>query len=250
MPDGNPAVSLRTLDGINAIDAEVWDACAGTENPFVCHAFFKALEDSQSAVAKAGWTPHHLIAESDEGVVLGCLPLYIKSHSYGEYVFDWSWAEAFQRAGGRYYPKLLAAVPFTPVNGPRFLIRPGASDGVIDMLISAMIQFADQSALSSLHVNFCTEAEWKRLGAAGLLLRIGKQYHWDNRDYGSFDDFLGDLASRKRKALRKERRSVAEAGVELHSLTGADIKEHHLDAFFELQHHAQRLAEHGVIVDQ
>ena len=233
MPDGNPPVTLRPLDSIDAIDAAAWDACAGTANPFVCHAFFKALEDSQSAVAKAGWTPHHLVAESDAGVVLGCLPLYIKSHSYGEYVFDWSWAEAFQRAGGRYYPKFLAAVPFTPVTGPRFLVRTGAPDDTIDVLIGGMIHLAEQSSLSSLHVNFCTEAEWKRLGDAGLLLRIGKQFHWDNRGYGSFDDFLADLSSRKRKALRKERRGVTEAGVELLSLTGADIKERHLDAFFE-----------------
>jgi predicted N-acyltransferase len=233
MPDGNPPVTVKAIDTINAVDPADWDACAGRDNPFVSHAFLKACEDSGSAVAQQGWGPQHLVATDESGKVTACAPLYLKGHSYGEYVFDWGWAEAYQRAGGQYYPKLLSAVPFTPATGPRLLVRPGCPDSMYDVLISAMVQLAERSNLSSVHITFPDQAQWQRCGEAGFLLRVGKQFHWENNGYETFDDFLNALSSRKRKGLRKERRAVAESGVVLLALTGSDIKEHHWDAFYD-----------------
>jgi predicted N-acyltransferase len=233
MPDSSQSLTLRVRDGIDAIAAADWDACAGSANPFLSHAFFKALEDSKSAVGETGWMPQHLVVEDEAGKVMGCAPLYVKTHSYGEYVFDWGWAEAFQRAGGRYYPKLLCGVPFTPVPGPRFLIRPGAPEEMPEILMGGMLQMCEKLNLSSLHINFCTEAEWKRCGEAGMLLRVGKQFHWENAGYATFDDFLKALASRKRKAVRKERQAVVDAGIVVSSLVGDAIQERHWDAFFD-----------------
>lgn len=232
MADSSPSLTLRVHEGIRKIKAADWDACAGTSNPFVSHAFFAALEDSKSAVLETGWGPQHLTVEDEAGRVLGCAPLYLKGHSYGEYVFDWGWAEALQRAGGHYYPKLLNAVPFTPVPGPRLLVRPGAPAEIPEVLIGGMMQLAEKLGVSSLHVNFCTGLEWARLRQAGLMQRVGKQFHWENPGYETFDDFLGALASRKRKVLRKERQAVSKTGIQLSSLVGADIKQHHWDAFF------------------
>ena len=232
MPDGREAVSVQVLGAIAEAPAAAWDACAGTDNPFVGHAFLSALEDSGSAVAEHGWQPRHLVVPDRDGGFLGVVPLYLKSHSYGEYVFDWGWADAYQRAGGAYYPKLQACVPFTPVTGPRLLVRPDADiDAITAALIAAMTDIARRYEISSLHVTFCTEDDWARLGAAGFLQRIGRQFHWENRGYGCFDDFLGGLASRKRKAIRKERRKVAESGIVLRTLCGEAIEPGHWDAF-------------------
>jgi uncharacterized protein len=232
--------TLKVVSSIHRVSAEAWDACAGvgtpTYNPFVRHAFFSALEDSDSVGADAGWQPQHVILEDKAGRVLACAPLYLKNHSYGEYVFDWGWAEAYQRAGGRYYPKLQCAVPFTPVTGPRLMVRSDI-DGATQVelrraLLAGMIELARRLKVSSLHVTFPTEAEADLMNEAGLLARIGEQYHWKNAGYASFEDFLGALSSRKRKAIRHERSVANGAGIVISTLTGAEIKPRHWDAFF------------------
>ena len=232
MPDGDDAITVLVAGPIGSIPAAAWDACAGTGAPFVSHAFLSALEDSGSVSAETGWLAQHLVVDDGRGGVLGCVPLYLKSHSYGEYVFDWNWADAYERGGGRYYPKLQSAVPFTPVTGPRLLVRPGAPEGVERALAGAMVELARRHGVSSLHVTFPTRDQWQHLGSAGFLLRTGHQYHWENHGYRTFDDFLSDLASRKRKAIRRERRDVAESGVTLRTLGGADMTEGLWDAFF------------------
>jgi hypothetical protein len=234
MPDGDSAFSLRLIQSISDIPAADWDRCAGTSHPFTRHAFLSALEESSSAVPDAGWVPRHLLLERPEGHVVACVPLYLKTHSFGEYVFDHGWADAYERAGGRYYPKLQSSVPFTPVTGRRLLIDPSEDAGLItDALIQGLEQVATKIGTSSLHITFPTEGEWRALGEAGWLQRYGQQYHWENRGYGSFDDFLADLASRKRKNIRKERQRVAEAGIELSVLSGEALTEDVWDHFFD-----------------
>jgi len=192
-----------------------------------------ALEASGSVGAEAGWQPQHLVVPDAQGGLRGAVPLYLKSHSYGEYVFDWGWAEAYERAGGRYYPKLQSSIPFTPVTGPRLMVRPDADAATIrSALIAGLLELARRYGVSSLHVTFPPHGEWEQLGAAGFLQRTGLQYHWENRGYGSFDDFLAALSSRKRKTIRKERRRVAESGLTLRALTGGDLAPRHWDAFY------------------
>lgn len=235
MPDGpDDALTLKAVASIAAIPANAWDACAGADNPFVRHAFLSALEDSRSACGEEGWLPRHLVLENSDGGVVACAPLYVKSHSYGEYVFDWSWANAYSQAGGRYYPKLQCAVPFTPVTGPRLLIHPDAANParLREVLVSGMVNLADRTGCSSVHITFPTEAEARAMEDMGLLRRMGVQYHWENKGYRTFDDFLETLSSRKRKDIRKERKRAQESGVRLMTLTGDDIKPHHWDAFF------------------
>jgi len=233
MPDGREPMRLRTVGRIDEIPAAAWDACAGDDNPFVGHAFLKALEDSRSVGPKTGWLPQHIVVEDGGGAILAVAPTYVKSHSQGEYVFDHGWAEAYERAGGRYYPKLQVAVPFTPVPGPRLLVRPGAtSDEARAALLHGMVEVAKRLGVSSLHVTFPHEADKEALEEAGLMLRLGCQYHWSNRGYRTFDDFLADLASRKRKAIRKERREALASGIAIRALSGDEIKPRHWDAFF------------------
>ena len=237
MPDDAPTIGLRIVDSLAAVDAAQWDACAlapgSAGNPFLSHEFLKALEDSKSVGRRTGWQPQYLLAESDDGALQGAAPLYMKTHSQGEYVFDHGWAQALERAGGRYYPKLQVAVPFTPVPGPRLFARPGPlADAVRDALIDMLSKVADDNNISSVHATFCTEEEWKRFGAHGWLLRLGQQYHWRNDGYRTFDDFLGALASRKRKAIRKEREAVKREGIAIHTLSGDEIRPEHWDAFF------------------
>ena len=233
MPDDSTALILKVHGDIGAVDATAWDRCAGTANPFVGHAFLSALEESGSVSTDSGWLPQHLVLETEAGQVLGCVPMYLKTHSYGEYVFDWGWAQAYEEAGGHYYPKLQVSIPFTPATGPRLLVDPDHDrDAVSDALISGLQQVADRHQVSSLHVTFPTEAEWDRFGRAGWLQRTGQQYHWENAGYRTFDEFLAALASRKRKAIRKERRQVAESGVELNVVTGDGLTESHWDMFF------------------
>ena len=235
MAESDPdSVVIKAIGRIADVPAEQWDACAGNENPFVSHAFLSALEDSGSASAKTGWGIYHLVVEEPGCGLLGAMPMYLKGHSQGEYIFDYGWADAYERAGGRYYPKLLVAVPFTPATGPRLLARPGPqADEVRDNLIAGAMEVARRLDVSTLHINFPTEAEWKRLGERGMLQRTGEQFHWYNNGYGDFDDFLNDLASRKRKAIKKERRGAVEAGVDIEILTGSDLREAHWDAFYE-----------------
>jgi predicted N-acyltransferase len=224
-------VTASVIDRIDAVPAAEWDACAGADNPFLRHAFLKALEDSGSVGRKTGWLPQHLVLNDETGVLQAAVPMYVKGHSQGEYIFDHGWADAYERAGGQYYPKLQVAVPFTPVPGQRLLVRDGDAD-VRAALIGALRSVAEQSKLSSLHVTFCTEAEAAAMGEAGFLHRIGVQYHFENPGYQSFDDFLGALASRKRKAIRKERAAIEEYGLTIQALSGADITPRHWDAFF------------------
>jgi uncharacterized protein len=232
MADGAGTATVRVVSRIAEIPAAEWDACAGADNPFLSHSFLDALEESGSATAKTGWLPQHLALEDSAGRLLGAAPLYLKSHSYGEYVFDHSWAAAYERAGGQYYPKLQCAVPFTPVTGHRLLLRPDATPNAADTLIAAMLELAKRHKVSSVHVTFPTRADWERFAAAGFLQRTGQQFHWENNGYASFDDFLEALNSRKRKAIRRERRDALAGGITIHTLTGADIETRHWDAFF------------------
>jgi predicted N-acyltransferase len=196
MPDSTPALTLSLHPSIAEISAADWDACAGDDNPFVSHGFLAALEASGSATSRTGWLPQHAALRDASGALLACCPTYAKSHSQGEYVFDYGWADAFERAGGSYYPKLQVCAPFSPVPGPRLLVRPGSGIGPA-ALGQGLVQACGQLDLSSVHITFCQEAEWAALGEAGWLQRLGTQFHWHNQGYASFDDFLGALASRK-----------------------------------------------------
>ena len=222
------AVTVRLENGVAEIDAASWDRCAGDSNPFVGHAFLSALETSGSATAKAGWQPIPIIIEAADGGLAGAAPAYAKSHSQGEYVFDHSWADAYTRAGGRYYPKLQIASPFSPVPGPRLLTN---DDGVAAALIQGAEAVVEKHHLSSAHATFIDERDRTRFEAAGWLIRAGTQFHWANDGYACFDDFLAALASRKRKAIRKER-AAAQAGLEIVHLRGSEISEAHWDAFW------------------
>jgi predicted N-acyltransferase len=220
------------------IGAAAWNACANPDgvadpHPFTTHAFFEAVEESGSACARTGWRPVHLVVERGDDTV-GLMPMYLKNHSQGEYVFDSSWADAFDRAGGDYYPKLQASVPFTPVTGKRLLIAPGADVALTrEMLLAAGVAAVKELQASSLHVTFLTEAEWEAAGALGYLRRNDQQFHWENRGYDTFEQFLGELSSGKRKNLRKERAAVRDAGVEFEWLTGSDLTETAWDRFWE-----------------
>jgi predicted N-acyltransferase len=227
-------ITVRALGSIAELPAADWDRCAGSDNPFVAHAFLDALEQSRCVSPRTGWQPTHLVAEDAAGSVIGALPLYIKGHSQGEYIFDHGWAEAYARAGGQYYPKLLSAVPFSPVTGPRFLVASGHDfPRVAGALLQGAREIAKQYGLSSLHVNFLTEAEADWAAKQGLLLRIGEQFHWQNDRYADFEAFLNQLASRKRKAIRKERREAVADGIALHTLQGDALEDEHWDAFFD-----------------
>jgi uncharacterized protein len=254
-------IILEAVSSASQIPAEDWDACANpradlgahngldrsashsTEsnscadltlsyNPFVSHAFLSALEASGSACARTGWGPRHLLARLD-GAIVGIVPCYLKSHSQGEYVFDRGWADAYERAGGRYYPKLQVSVPFTPATGPRLLTRNGVDrERIRTALASGLIALCGMTKASSVHVTFAREAEWKFLAGHGFLQRNDQQFHWHNRGYGCFEDFLGSLNSRHRKAIRRERRDALAEGITIHALTGSDITEDAWDAFF------------------
>ena len=233
MPDGRDQLRLKLAEGIAAIDAAAWNACAGEHNPFVCHAFLAALEEGRAVGKGTGWLSRPLLLEAPDGTLLGAVPLYVKSHSYGEYVFDHGWADAYERAGGSYYPKLLAAVPFTPVPGPRLLVRRGPEEQENRRhLAEGLLAVTGQLGVSSLHVTFVTAEDGAALAKAGFMRRVATQYHWQNRGYAGFEDFLAALASRKRKMIRKERAAAARDGLRLLRLTGADIKPAHWDSFF------------------
>ncbi|MEX2453512.1 MAG: GNAT family N-acetyltransferase [Rhodospirillaceae bacterium] len=225
------AVTVKVLQSLDEVSAGDWDACAGPDNPFVSHAFLKVLEDSGAACADSGWQPQHIVIDDADGLA-GAAPCYLKSHSYGEYVFDWGWADAYERAGGRYYPKLQVSVPFSPVTGPRLLVRDRANGPATRRLLAAgLLELAKQREVSSLHVTFTPEDEWNELGEIGLIQRQGQQFHWSNRAYETFDDFLATLNSRKRKMIRKER-EAANAEVDIEVLTGDDIRPEHMRAFY------------------
>jgi predicted N-acyltransferase len=253
-------LTVRVANSIGAVAAQRWDACAnpiwppagngagatnrpcatsGTTseidyNPFISHNFLSALEQSQSVRARAGWQPFHLLAEDHKGALLGAVPCYVKSHSRGEYVFDHGWADAYERAGGRYYPKLQVAVPFTPATGRRLLVPPGPqAPAVRTALAEALVDICRRADASSVHVTYPTEPEWDLLGSHGYLKRTHQQFHWENAGYDSFDAFLAALASRKRKTIRREREDALANGITVHWLTGSDLTESVWDAFFE-----------------
>ena len=228
---------VRIAAGLAEVSADDWDRCANPaplpHDPFVSYAFLRALEDAETVTRRTGWVPQHLLLEQG-GRVTGALPLYVKGHSKGEYIFDYGWAEAYERAGGSYYPKLQGAVPFTPVPGRRLLVEPGEGAAEREhMLLAGAIEVAKRGGMSSLHLTFCSEGEWARAGEAGLLQRTDKQFHWHNAGYGTFEDFLGTLSSRKRKAIRKERAGALEGGLVIERVSGAAITEAHWDAFFK-----------------
>ncbi|MDJ0629783.1 MAG: GNAT family N-acetyltransferase [Rhodobacter sp.] len=230
-------IEIDVLAGLDEIAPEAWDACACPEavdggrphDPFTTHRFLQALETSNSVGAGTGWAPRHIIAKMD-GQVIATAPLYAKGHSQGEYIFDHDWGFAFERAGGSYYPKLQIAVPFTPVTGRRFLVKPGLEEMGQSALVQGAVQLAAENHLSSVHVTFCTEAEAQAGGQMGLLQRVTDQFHWVNRGYADFDAFLADLSSRKRKNIRKERAQANAFGGRIVELTGSQIEPHHWDA--------------------
>ncbi|MDE4133056.1 GNAT family N-acetyltransferase [Phaeobacter sp. QD34_3] len=232
-------IEIRVLDSLAQIAGRDWDACACPEaadggrplDPFTTHRFLLALEQSGSVGRGTGWQPQYLAAYQD-GVLIACAPLFAKSHSQGEYIFDHNWAHAYEGAGGRYYPKLQIAVPFTPATGRRFLVRPGYEGIGHSALVQGAVQLAADNRLSSLHVTFCTEAEAQIGEEMGLMSRATQQYHWLNDGYRDFEDFLAALSSRKRKTLRKERRAAQDFGGEISCYTGADIRAEHWDAFW------------------
>jgi uncharacterized protein len=230
-------IEISLTGAIAQISPDEWDAVANPEgmpptDPFTTHRFLKALEDSGSVGPGTGWSPQHILARQD-GLLITAMPLYVKSHSQGEYVFDHSWAHAFERAGGNYYPKLQATVPFTPASGRRFLTRPGFEEIGQAALVQGAVQVASENNLSSLHITYCLETEAQAGQAMGLMHRVGQQFHWMNDGYADFDDFLSRLSSRKRKAIRKERKGAQAFGGEIHLLTGDQIKPEHWDAFWQ-----------------
>jgi predicted N-acyltransferase len=235
-----PSIEITLHPSFTEIPAAEWDALACPESkdgsrpvdPFTTHRFLAALERSGSTGASTGWQPHPLTARK-AGRLIAATPMFAKFHSQGEYIFDHNWANAFERAGGRYYPKLQISIPFTPATGRRFLTAPGHGSEGTAALIAGAIQIAEQNQLSSLHITFCTEAEARRGTEFGLMHRVTQQYHWENRDYQSFDDFLAQLSSRKRKTIRKERQTAAASGLDIQSLTGDAIQPEHWDAFWE-----------------
>lgn len=251
----NGSLHVRVVKSIRDVEPALWDACANPRasgvdgpacsskahsidenkpfNPFISHAFLRACEASGSAAPRTGWSGSHVLVEDEEGGLVAAAPCYLKTHSMGEYVFDWSWAEAYERVGGCYYPKLQVCAPFTPVQGPRLLVAPGPrAEAAMDALLAGLRSLRARAGASSLHVTFPTRAEWERLGAAGFLRRAGRQFHFLNKGYADFDGFLASLASRKRKMIRRERQQAVSDGVEIHRLIGSDITEEHWDAFF------------------
>jgi uncharacterized protein len=243
--------TVQVAQSMNEIDAAQWDACANPEadaqtpeprgdetheaerfNPFISHAFLRALETSKSIGPRTGWTSTHILVKDTGGRLAAAAPAYLKTHSMGEYVFDHGWADAYHRAGLHYYPKLQIAVPFTPVTGRRLLVALGHGEAARLALLGGLRAWREKIEASSLHITFPTRSEWETLGACGFLQRTGQQFHFLNKGYTDFEAFLSDLASRKRKVIRRERKEALADGIKIELLTGADIKEVHWDAFF------------------
>ncbi len=253
---------ISIAESIDAVKAGEWDACAnphanagnatgqagngqaisstapGTEdeayNPFISHAFLAALEQSNSVGARTGWQPQHVLARSGDGALVAAAPCYIKSHSRGEYVFDHGWAEAYARAGGSYYPKLQVSVPFTPATGRRLLVRERVNcESIGRALAAGLVEICNICGASGVHVTFAPESEFRLLGALGYLQRTDQQFHWENRGFANFDEFLAALTARKRKTIRRERHDALASGISVHWLTGSDLTEEIWDAFFQ-----------------
>ncbi|MBN9454788.1 MAG: N-acetyltransferase [Bosea sp.] len=251
---GNGDLTVRVATSLKAVPAGAWNACANPhaladvlstsaappgdpvldrDNPFVSHEFLMALEDSRCTGGRTGWSPAYLLVEDDAGELLAAAPSFLKSHSQGEYVFDHSWADAYERAGGRYYPKLQVAAPFTPATGPRLLVADGPrANEARAALISGLEALRGQTQSSSVHVTFAQEPDIAALKQAGYLERNDLQFHWQNEGFGTYDDFLATLASRKRKALKRERREALSAGITIDVLSGSELTEAVWDDFF------------------
>ena len=233
-------IAIRVATSLEPFSADEWSTLSGARpdgdqpyNPFVSHAFLSALEDSGCVGRAAGWQPQHLRLEGEDGSLLGAVACYLKSHSQGEYVFDHGWADAFERAGGRYYPKLQVSVPFTPAAGPRLLVRDGANgEAVRTALAEGLKALTERLGVSSCHVTFAEQADIAILERSGFLHRTDQQFHFRNDGYGAYADFLGTLASRKRKALRKERETALSEGITVEWLTGSDLTEAVWDDFY------------------
>ena len=237
-------LTARLVNAIAAVDPAAWDACANPPglseeeaegerfNPFVTHAFLHALEASGSTGGRSGWTPAHVIVEDGAGRIVAAAPSYLKSHSQGEYVFDHAWADAYARAGGDYYPKVQVAVPFTPATGRRLLVAAGAPESAREALLAGLRAVRRQVEASSIHVTFPTAEDAARLERMGFLVRHGEQFHFLCDGFSQFDDFLAALASRKRKAIKRERRDALSDGVTIEWVTGSSIRPEHWDAFF------------------
>ena len=235
---------VSVAESLEQVRPDDWDRLTGGDNPFLCHAFLYALEYSGCACPATGWTAQHLLLHDSDDRLIGAVPLYLKSHSFGEFVFDWAWADAYGRAGLRYYPKLVATVPFTPAAGPRLLVAPDADPGTTrNRLIGAARDLADQLGVSSLHWLFPTDADMAALEDCGMMRRTGYQFHWHNRGYRDFEDFLADFSSQKRKKIRRERQQLREAGIDTAVLTGNDIRPEHWERFYEF--HLDTIRKYG-----
>jgi hypothetical protein len=242
-------MQITVIHSLDQVSAGEWNALAGNTNPFLRHEFLHALEATGCTTPDTGWSPRHLLLRADQdngGSLLGAVPLYLKNHSYGEYVFDWAWADAYARAGLHYYPKLVSAIPFSPVTGTRLLMAADADHKLIgEQLIRASLSLAEELKTSSLHWLFTPPDETAVLEAHGLLRRAGFQFHWHNRDYAGFDDFLAGLSSEKRKKIKRERRHVHEAGISLEVLNGDQLEPRHWDVFYEF--YQLTIRKHGAI---
>jgi uncharacterized protein len=235
LPDSQFTATIHPTTA--AISPAVWNAlvpstCGRPDNPFLDHAFFLALEESGCATARTGWRPQHILLSDARGTPAGLMPLFLKSHSMGEYVFDHGWADAYERAGGSYYPKLQCSVPFTPVTAPKLLV-PSGDPAIEAALLAAAQQLAIQREASSVHMTFVPPAEAQLVEGEGWLKRLDTQFHWHNEGFSSFDDFLETLSSRKRKTIRRERRDALADGLTVKWLSGSDLQEHHWDAFYD-----------------
>lgn len=227
-------MNVQIFEQITQIPADTWNACVSNDNPFARHEFLRCLEESGSACARTGWLGQYFVLYDDQKTVRACLPAYLKNHSYGEYIFDWSWADAFERAGGRYYPKLQVAIPFTPATGQRLLLKNPHDVDAQNILLQALVHHAEELGLSSIHMTFCEEAEAQRAQSFQFMPRVGHQYHWENKNYAHFDDFLAKFSSRKRKNLKKERQKIRDAGVKFDVLKGHQITDDQWSEFYQL----------------
>ena len=230
--------NIYAIDSLSKIPISEWNKCAQSKdrelNPFISHEFLSSLEESDSVSEKTGFQPLHIVIKDKSHKLIGCCPLYLKSHSYGEYIFDWNWAQAYENAGGKYYPKLLCGVPFTPVTSPRFLIKnKKESNKITEQLLTSMKKLVNDLGVSSLHITFPEKEELYTTEKLGFLTRVSQQFHWKNNNYNDFNDFLAELSSRKRKNIKKERKLANSLDIDFLTLTGNDIKKEHWDAFYQ-----------------
>ena len=235
---------IRVLNGLQQVSPESWNRLAGNSNPFVRYEFLRALEDSGCVRAETGWYPQHLLLENDDNELIAVAPAYLKTHSYGEYVFDWAWADAYERSGHSYYPKLVFAIPFSPVTGPRILAQNLTGD-IVEAMAAGARELADARGASSIHWLFTPADLNGHLANNNYMQRTGFQYHWQNHDYANFDDFLAEFSSDKRKKVKRERRLVREQGVRMEIVEGNDMTAQLWDRFYEF--YRSTIVNHGAI---